>query len=240
VKPPATRTEPDADRVLIVAALSAAGPVHYVVPPGATPYGRTSAVVRSRGPGLPSLAALAPDHAGLTLRESPTLYFFLSETARVPCELTLNHPERDEPVLELTIQPPVSAGIHAVSLAKHGIVLDPGVAYRWFVSLVPDPAKRSSDVVAGGAIQRIAADDALRAEIERAEPARLGHVYASRGLFYDALAFLSGWIAEAPAEPRLREQRAALLEQVGLAEAAGYERRAAGGSPAAGGAVKTP
>lgn len=40
-----------------------------------------------------------------------------------------------DPVLELHLDPPHSAGIHAVRLADHGVVLAPGGEYRRIVSL---------------------------------------------------------------------------------------------------------
>ncbi len=75
---------------------------------------------------------------------------------------------------------------------------------------------------AWGNIERIAAP----AKLAEAEPWQLGNVYAEGGLWYDALAFISSGIDREPAAPRLRELRAALLEQVGLQQAADSEHRA--------------
>jgi hypothetical protein len=209
-----------------VAALAASGPLAYVPPAGATPGVRVGGTMRSASSDVPTLLALAPDHEGLTTSESPTLYWFLGRPSEQPCEFVLNHPGRDDPVLEVAIPAPILAGIRALRLADHGVVLEPGIRYRWFISLVPDPARRSSDIVAGGAIRRVALDERVRAELAEAGPAGAGHVYARRGLFYDALEFVSHWITKAPDERRLRAQRAALLEQVGLAEAAGADSAA--------------
>jgi hypothetical protein len=219
---PASRKQgSEPGRELVVASLAASGPLLYVPPEHAAPSARVGARTRSAAPDLPSLLALAPEHEGFTASESPTLYWFLSQESKAPGRFVLVHPDRIDPVVEVTIPPPIAAGIHAVDLAKRGVVLEPGTQYRWFVSLVPDPTKRSSDVVGGGVVRRIAPDERVRAEIEKAEPSQIGHVYARNGLFYDALAFVSKWIDRAPGEPRLRELRAGLLAQVGLGEAAG-------------------
>ena len=47
----------------------------------------------------------------------------------------------------------------------------------------------------------------------------------------DALDFISEWIEKHPEEPDLRSQRAALLGQVGLREAADYDRHASADDP---------
>jgi hypothetical protein len=50
-------------------------------------------------------------------------------------------------------------------------------------------------------------------------------LYAEAGLWYDALSLLSERIEAAPTDADLRRQRAALLEQVGLRQAAEFDRR---------------
>ncbi len=48
--------------------------------------------------------------------------------------------------------------------------------------------------------------------------------YAEAGIWYDAIDVLSAQIGDQPSDSGLREQRAALLDQVGLPGAAQYER----------------
>jgi hypothetical protein len=101
----------------------------------------------------------------------------------------------------------------------------PGVLYQWFVALIPDSTQRSEDVLSGGTIERIVRPDALRAAQQQASEAVPPRLYAEAGLWYDALAAISEHIAETPYEPALRQQRAALFEQVGLLDAAMYDRQ---------------
>jgi hypothetical protein len=49
-------------------------------------------------------------------------------------------------------------------------------------------------------------------------------VYAQSGLWYDAVDEISKLIYANPADGALREQRASLLAQAGLAHAAAYDR----------------
>lgn len=219
--------KPEGADVLVLAALAETSPPLYVPPSRGMPSGRVGGGTRGALAELPTLLAVAPSHIGLTVEESPTLYWFLSEDSTVPAEFALSEPDSIDPILEFDIPAPVKAGMHAVRLSERGVVLQPGTRYRWFVSLVPDAARRSKDVSAGGVIDRIRPGEQLRAQLEEADPSQLGHVYARNGLWYDALTFLSGWIERYPEETRLRTQRAALLEQVDLDEAAAWERRAA-------------
>ena len=104
--------------------------------------------------------------------------------------------------------------------------LRPGTRYLWFVSLVPDPERRSKDFTVGGLISRRAPDAALRARLAAADGGE-AQVYAESGLWYDAIGSLSSRIAATPADATPREQRAALLDQAGLAEPAAYDRKRA-------------
>jgi hypothetical protein len=51
------------------------------------------------------------------------------------------------------------------------------------------------------------------------------YVYSEEGYWYDALGAISGMIEASPDNMELRKQRAGLLEQVGLAEAADFEKK---------------
>ncbi len=94
------------------------------------------------------------------------------------------------------------------------------MTYRWSVALVLDEDQRHKDVIGGGAIARIRPSPTLRAELEKAGPGGAGHTYATNGMWYDALDFVSRWILERPGEPSLRSRRAEFLEQPGLKAAA--------------------
>jgi len=93
------------------------------------------------------------------------------------------------------------------------------------VALVPDPAQRSQDVMSAGTIERIALSDELRKQLARADKTSAARLYAAAGLWYDTIAALAALIDAAPQDARLRQQRATLLEQEGLPEAAAYDRQ---------------
>lgn len=191
---------------------------------GATAAGRIGGGTRGRGERAFTLAVLAPDHTGMTTSEAPTLYWFVSETVTKPMELTVLGERGSEPVLELALRPPIERGFHAVALAEHGVRLEPRVPYEWFVALVVDPEQRSSDIVAGGEIQRIPPSDDLVAQVRAADDTVRPGVYAEAGYWYDALQGLSALVGRGPGAGAAKAQRAALLEQVGLSTAAAFDR----------------
>ena len=129
-------------------------------------------------------------------------------------------------MFEITLKPPLAKGVHALRLAEHGVTLKPDIEYQWFVAVVRNPAQRSNDVLAGGTIKRVSADPAVQSRLKQTAQAQWPGVYAEAGIWYDAIDQLSKQISADRNNRQLREQRAALLEQVGLREAAAFDRGA--------------
>lgn len=209
---------------------TAAG-VTYKPPLRGAPVTRIGAGSRGVGVAL-RVNVLAPRETGYTTQEQPTVYWFVSQGVDRPVELMITREESPraaaKPALEVRLQPPIEKGIHALRLADHGITLEQGVEYRWFVAVVRDPAQRSKDVIAGGTIKRVAESDALRAQRTQVAQARWSAVYAEAGIWYDAIDQLSKQISMDRGNQALRGQRAALLEQVGLRDAAAFDRGSGG------------
>ncbi|HKA40696.1 MAG TPA: DUF928 domain-containing protein [Burkholderiales bacterium] len=201
------------------ASASSAVPV-YKPPLRGAPGGRVGGGTRGLGAGRAVfvLSVLAPDHTGLTVSEQPTLYWFISSKAPSPVELTVVDPRATKPLMEVRLSSPVEAGVHRIRLADHNVRLEPGVAYRWYVAVVPDANRRARDFLTGGAIERIEPSAELRARLAKAGKAEAPALYAEAGLWYDAIAALSALIESAPGDAALRRQRAAMLAQVGLPE----------------------
>ena len=206
------------------------GAITYNAPLRGAPATRVGGGTRSAATKSVQLSVLAPSDTGLTTRDKPTIYWYVSETLQKPVELTLINNESLEaaskPAFEVTLQPPLARGVHAISLEQYGVVLKPGVEYQWFVALVGDAAHRSNDVIAGGTIKRVAETDSVRSRAKEASAASRPALYASAGIWYDAVDELSKQISAQPENRELRAQRAALLEQVGLTEAAAFDRAA--------------
>jgi hypothetical protein len=188
----------------------------YRPPPRGSPAVRVGGATRGADDPLPALHVLAPDHIGLTVQAQPVFQWYLSKPATVRFEFALVRDDAIEPVLETDFGTVHSRGIQQLDLSATDITLEPGVAYQWSVALIPDEQARSGDVVASGMIERIAMPDGLAGQINTADRQGQASAYAGAGIWYDALAAMSQLIAENPADASTREQRAALLEQVGL------------------------
>ena len=209
-------------------------PLKYTPPPSATTGIRTDGDGGSRAGSakLPSLSVLTPDHIAFTTQAQPSLFWFQDGPApkgvNARFELTLVDPKNPKPLLKvgtaLDSQKDGGAGIRRIQLARQKVKLDPGVAYKWSVALVPDPKNRSQDLVASGVIQMMPPSPELTAELAKADADKVS-AYASKGVWYDALSALSDQIDAAPKDATLRAERANLLQQVGLKAAAEFERK---------------
>jgi hypothetical protein len=194
----------------------------YKPPLRGAPGGRVGG--GTRGPrGTPArdifvLAVLAPDHTGLTVTEQPSLFWFISAPTSLPVELTISDPRSTEPLLETRLPAAVEPGVHRARLADFGVRLEPGVPYQWSVTVVPDPARRSRDILASGTIERIEPSHDLQSVRATAPNLDLVRIYAENGIWYDAIETVSELVESNPADQTARSYRAALLQQAGLSE----------------------
>ena len=164
------------------------------------------------------LCVLTPDHTALTTRDQPSLYYFLGEISIYPIELTIIEDQGIKPILEIQLASPEAPGIQAINLRDYNLHLDKDKVYKWFVTIIPDPVRRSKDILAWGAIERIDTPENVRQKITNSEKAKTPQIYADAGIWYDAFAEISKLIESHPNNREFRKQRAALLEQVGLKE----------------------
>lgn len=192
----------------------------YRPPASRMPGARVGGVTRGSPGKDPYLVALVPDHIALTHKGNPVLHWYLSQTTTLPLILTLREELAVRPILEVRLKSPDRPGIQAIRLKDYDVELKEEVSYRWYVSVQRDPEFPSQDIVTGGAIQRVAYVEGLIINMGYSGPRDPLHLYAEAGLWYDALAAISEQIDAHPADQSLRRQRAALLQQVGLAEIA--------------------
>ncbi len=201
-----------------------ATPVYQPPLRGTTAGGRIGGGTRGTGEQSVTMSVLAPEHLGLTASAQPRLYWYLSDTVNIPAELTVVDRRSTDPLLEMTMTPPIQGGIHALDLERQGVRLEPGIPYEWFVALVVDAEQRSHDIVAGGEIEFVAPAADLERKVANAGADGGAGVYAGAGIWYDAIDSASMLVARSPDDSVHRERRAALLDQVGLEHVAAYDR----------------
>ncbi|MDR4498986.1 MAG: DUF928 domain-containing protein [Candidatus Scalindua sp.] len=194
----------------------------YKPPKRGAPAALVGGGSRGTEAGLSPLSVIAPDHVGLTVREQPSLYWYLSKPVSSRIEFTLIDNIAIQPLLELELGTHIKPGMHRISLADYGIYLSTGKQYQWFVALVADPEHRSKDVIAGGVIEYIEPPESLTTRLAQAGKAKSPHIYAESGIWYDAFSSMSDLVSNAPEDMKRRKQRASLIEQVGLSEVSEY------------------
>jgi hypothetical protein len=192
----------------------------YTPPLRGAPAGRVGGGTRGLGDEKAFLLVLAPDHVGLTAQKQPSLYWFLSGSPVYPVEFTLIENKAAKPLVEKRLETGENRGLQWFRLSDHGINLQPDVLYRWFVTLIPDPERRSKDILSGGFIKRIEPSRELKQTLDKDEKTEQVHIYAQAGLWYDAFMVVCRLIETSPDDDHLRQMRRSLLEQVGLDQVA--------------------
>ncbi|MDH4187204.1 MAG: DUF928 domain-containing protein, partial [Nitrospira sp.] len=220
--------EPLTDQLIIAQAGQPDEPPLPVYTPRSTtiPRARVGGSLRGTGGKDPEIVALVPDHVGLTVKQAPSLNWFLSKPTTLPLRFTLIDSRSIKPLFEGPIPTPDHAGIHSIDLKDLQLALEPEIQYRWYISAIRNPDSPSQDIVAGGVIERCEfsaclVETAVDLTCDRQSVLR----NAVRGFWYDAMACLCELIEDNPAEQGLRRQRAALLKQIGLYGVADWDLR---------------
>lgn len=206
----------------------------YTKPKGAKRGGRVDGNSRGDVGKLPAIFVLAPsDHVGMTTYPQPTLYWHLSKLTTAPIQFVLDRdlrespvrydPQHSRPVRVEFIGSPTKPGVQRISLKDLGVTLEPGVTYKWFIRVILDPKEPIPDIVANGFIEYVPLVEALQLHLSYPGP-RDVLVIAKAGLWYDAIMAVSEAIESGSVDSIFfRKQRAALLRQEGLSEAAKYD-----------------
>jgi hypothetical protein len=198
----------------------------YTPPKKLTPRARVGGGLRGTDGNDPVLVALVPDHVGMTVKQAPSLNWFLSKPTSLPIRFTLTDIRSVRPLYEGPIPTPGQVGVQSLNLKDLGLTLEPDVQYRWYISAVRDPDSPSKDIVTGGMIERCEFSDCI---VERKPELSCDQNSvswnAAQGLWYDAMACLCSLIDSNPSDQGLRRQRAGLLTQIGLDKVAEWDLR---------------
>lgn len=200
--------------------------LRYRPPSRGRPANRVGGGTRGDKNNIPFLAALVPDHMGLTTQAQPPFYWFFSGAIKEEIEFTLIDERHIKPLLETNLNIPSREGIQCLSLTDYGIRLSNNIPYQWFVAIISDPNQRSKDIVVCGSIKRIEPSQSLISKLSQSNRTEVPFIYAEEGLWYDTLSTLNQLIAADPNDVGLQKQRIDFFEQVGLWEVAEFERKA--------------
>ena len=188
----------------------------YNAPSQVTPRARIGGTLRGSDGEDPAVAALVPDHVGMTTKQHPALNWFLSKHTFLPIKFTLIDERSVRPLVEKSLTSPNHAGVHAIRLEDLGFTLQENVQYRWYVSILKDKDSPSRDIVTGGMIERCEFSECVVLGASTSCTRDAVMTSAAKGFWYDAMACICNLIDADPSDLKLRQQRAALLKQVGL------------------------
>jgi len=200
----------------------------YTPPNKITPRARVGGGMRGTDGKEPEIVALVPDHVGLTVKQAPSLNWFLSKPTSLPIRFTLVDTGSIKPLYEGPIPTPNQAGVQTLNLKILGLTLEPDVQYRWYISAIRNPDSPSQDIVAGGIIERCEFSTCVvEMEVDLACDRQSVLRNAGRGFWYDAMSCLCDLITANQKDASLRRMRAALLRQVGLNGVAEWDLKSA-------------
>lgn len=204
----------------------------YVPPKKFTPRARVGGQFRGTEGNEPVVQPLVPDHVGFTANKSPVLNWFISKPTTHEVRFTLIDNQSVRPLYEAAIATPRQPGIYSIKMKDLGLSLDPGVQYRWYVSVIRDVNSPSKDIVGGGVIERCELDDCLVVmDVKLGCSVQTVIENAKAGFWYDAMGCLCTLIDTSPTDFSLRRIRAKLLNQVGLNGVAEWDLRSIQGQP---------
>ncbi|XHX78252.1 MAG: DUF928 domain-containing protein [Stenomitos frigidus ULC029] len=191
----------------------------YRPPQRGTPGRREGAGTRGtclRGTKL--LMPLTPvDNFSATVSSSPTFFWYVPRTVAQTAEFTLlDH--NDRTLYKAIVKLPSTAGIVSFSLPTTVTtsVLTVGQDFYWQLSLLCNPSQPSVNPFVEGVVQRMKLPTALASQLKKTSVRDRPALYASAGIWQDAIATLAQQRCTKPKDPGLSASWTRLLQSVQL------------------------
>ncbi len=193
----------------------------YISPSLGIPSRRVPGASRARSclQSAESLTALTPEkNPVLTTAGNPVFFFYVPKTSARSLELVLQNPKNDQQFYKATFKTSGEPGVVRLSLPANSTKppLKIGKEYHWSFSVICEPQDRSQDLVVEGSIQRMAPDQNLSVELEKAAPQERAVLYATAGFWQDTLATLAELRSSRPNDSGVTTDWKQLLKSVGL------------------------
>lgn len=165
------------------------------------------------------LTALVPkSNLGLTKDAYPTLFFYLPQTSAPSTIEFVLRDDRDREAYRSVFLTTGKTGIIQLRLPENASLppLTVGKNYRWYFSMICDSANRAKDISVEGWIQRVEVNPVLAQKLSRATPIERASLYASSGLWNDALVTLATLQQTQPKDASITAAWSQLLRSVEL------------------------
>lgn len=172
-------------------------------------------------PEIPLTALTPPSSGGISMADYPTLLVYIPDVALEGLEgkFVLRN-EQNEVIYSKKIALKVPDSIISIGISDDSTVppLDVGKFYLWEFIILFDQEDLSDSTYVGGSIERIAPNPNLNASLKMASPEEHPAIYATNGIWYEAVATLAQLRCSAPNDSALASDWESLLKQVGLPE----------------------
>jgi len=153
---------------------------------------------------------------GKTVAERPTFWFYVPYSAQqAPAGEFVLQSEQGNDIYRTPLTLPKTPGFVSFSTPSTAAPLEVNKSYRWYFKLYCEPQKASAPVFVDGWVQRVELTPTLESQLRSAKAGDYA-VYATNGIWYDALARLAQLRLTNPANARLDEEWASLLGAKGV------------------------
>ncbi|MGB3507966.1 MAG: DUF928 domain-containing protein [Microcoleaceae cyanobacterium] len=144
-----------------------------------------------------SLTALMPDpeidknSLQLTVAESPQLFMYIPPTSAESMQFILKDESQTDVYRTQPTNIPGKSGVIAINIPESEAQLEIGKNYGWTLAIICNPKARRDDLVIGGLLRKVEPDSSLANQLENAEKTEYPSLYASNGIWLDAVKSLA-------------------------------------------------
>jgi hypothetical protein len=158
---------------------------------------------------------------GLSTSEKPTFWFFMpyDNSTNFSAEFVLQDIEGNDIHRQVVVLPK-QAGVVGVDLPDSVAPLKPGVLYQTYLTVKCGSNRPSQSEFVKGWVQRTTLSPELANQIAAAKPQDRPAIYASNGLWFDALTTIAELRLQQPNDATLLAEWQSLLESVNLGDVA--------------------
>lgn len=175
-------------------------------------------------PEIPLTALIPPSSRGISMADYPTLLVYIPDVALEGLEgKFILRNEQEEVIYSKKIPLKVPDSIVSIAISDDPVLppLDIGKLYSWEFLIIFDQEDWSDTTYVGGSIERIAPNSDLNNRLKTASPEAQPAIYATNGIWYEAVSTLAQLRCSAPNDSTLASDWESLLKQVGLPEISG-------------------
>jgi hypothetical protein len=164
------------------------------------------------------ITPICPDHVGWSSKESPTLFWYISDAWPGKIAFAINEFDtlKPDPVLEISFENIQHEGVYSVNLADYDIKLKPDMEYEFFFAIILDEVERTSDILTSGAIKYVALNAEQSNTCKQMHADEAHFFYAESGYWYDAYACIYNTIQRKDSGNLLKAHHESLLKQIHL------------------------